>query len=298
MSNHADSTPAPINTPAAPETDVDATATPVDTVPFIASALAPTSLGAKDSKKDHIVQELDSLFLVTSILLSTIYLHDNLTSLLLLRASSQHVHIASLPFTVATQTSGSLPAVLVANAICILTHLIRAAPVADGNWSRGYLHGGLLMDFVGELGPTSKSKLLVMDLMVLGLQALMLMIMTEQRTEVGDRRSNPAQDLRAEEEGRRRSQSSDREDHPMLGEDGAEDGIAMENLGDTRSRERQKGSSRRNEDVVMTINVKQGLKELLQRPDPDRTDVNTAGVERVNTIISRLLARSRGSDTA
>ena len=297
MSSHADPTPAATDTPAAPDPTIDATATTVDTPSFLAPSLAPASLSAKDSKKDHIAQLLDSLFLVTSILLSTIYLHDNLTFLLLLRASSQHVHIASLPFTVATQTSGSLPAVLVANAICILTHLIRVAPVADGNWSRGYLHGGLLVDFVGELGPTSKAKLLLMDMMVLGLQALMLTIMTEQRA-AGDSKNKPAQDLEAEEEGRRQSQSSHREDQSMLGEDDAEGGIEMQSLGDTRARERRKGNSNRDEDVVVTINIKKGLKELLQRPDPDSTDVNTAGVERVNTIISRLLARSRGSDTA
>ena len=154
------------------------------------------------------------------------------------------------------------------------------------------------MDFVGELGPTSKAKLLLMDVTVLGLQALMLMIMTEQRTNAGDGRNKPAQDLEAEEEGRRLSQSTDREDQPMLGEHDAEGGIEMQSLGDTRARERRKGINNRDEDVVVTVNVKNGLKELLQRPDPDSTDVNTAGVERVNTIISRLLARSRGSDTA
>ena len=153
------------------------------------------------------------------------------------------------------------------------------------------------MDFVGELGPTSKAKLLLMDMMVLGLQALMLMIMTEQRA-VSDSKKKPTQDVEAEEEGRRQSQSRDREDQPMLGEDDAEGGIEMRSLGDTRARERRKRSSNRDEDVVVTVNVKKGLRELLQRPDPDSTDVNTAGVERVNTIISRLLARSRGSDTA
>ena len=39
---------------------------------------------------------------------------------------------------------------------------------------RGYLHGGLLIDFVGELGPISKFRLALFDLIVMALQFIML----------------------------------------------------------------------------------------------------------------------------
>lgn len=46
---------------------------------------------------------------------------------------------------------------------------------------RGYLHGGLLTDFVGQLGPTSKFRLGVMDLGIFLLQLTMLWIVVEKK---------------------------------------------------------------------------------------------------------------------
>ena len=46
---------------------------------------------------------------------------------------------------------------------------------------RGYLHGGLLMDFVGELGPISKLRLVFFDLVVMALQFVVLAIFLERR---------------------------------------------------------------------------------------------------------------------
>ena len=44
---------------------------------------------------------------------------------------------------------------------------------------RGYLHGGLLIDFVGQLGPTSKIKLVSFDCLTLALQLVILAVFME-----------------------------------------------------------------------------------------------------------------------
>ncbi len=44
---------------------------------------------------------------------------------------------------------------------------------------RGYLHGGVIIDLIGQKGPTSKFHLLLLDLLVLGLQCFMLAVHVE-----------------------------------------------------------------------------------------------------------------------
>jgi hypothetical protein len=55
------------------------------------------------------------------------------------------------------------------NVICMILHMYFAPPEA-GEGTRGYLHGGLLLDFVGQKGPSSKLHLVLLDLMILFLQ--------------------------------------------------------------------------------------------------------------------------------
>lgn len=47
---------------------------------------------------------------------------------------------------------------------------------------RGYLHGGIIIDLIGQKGPTSKTYLVVMDLLVLILQCVMLAVHVERQT--------------------------------------------------------------------------------------------------------------------
>lgn len=51
-----------------------------------------------------------------------------------------------------------------------------SAPQA-GEATRGYLHGGLAMDFIGQKGPSSKLHLVLLDFLVLGLQLVNLGIL-------------------------------------------------------------------------------------------------------------------------
>jgi hypothetical protein len=59
------------------------------------------------------------------------------------------------------------------NIICIIFHIFNRAPEA-GEATRGYLHGSLLLDFIGQHGPSSKLRLLLLDVLILVLQFMAL----------------------------------------------------------------------------------------------------------------------------
>lgn len=59
------------------------------------------------------------------------------------------------------------------NLICLFVHLWFPLPSA-GEATRGYLHGGLLIDWIGQQGPTSKLRLFLLDCFILALQLVML----------------------------------------------------------------------------------------------------------------------------
>jgi hypothetical protein len=60
----------------------------------------------------------------------------------------------------------------------MLLHLFSSLPSA-GEASRGYLHGGILIDFVGQRAPSSRLGLLMLDLVVLAVQCFMLAVHVE-----------------------------------------------------------------------------------------------------------------------
>jgi hypothetical protein len=49
-----------------------------------------------------------------------------------------------------------------------------------GEATRGYLHGGVIIDFIGQKPPRSRLAFLLFDLMILGVQCLMLAVLQEQ----------------------------------------------------------------------------------------------------------------------
>ncbi|KAI1459010.1 DUF1746-domain-containing protein [Annulohypoxylon moriforme] len=69
-------------------------------------------------------------------------------------------------------------AIIGPNFLCTLMHLITSLPQA-GEASRGYLHGGILFDFIGQKAPSSKFSLLLLDLLIFGLQCVMLTVNME-----------------------------------------------------------------------------------------------------------------------
>lgn len=111
-------------------------------------------------------------------------------------------------------------AIIGSNLLCLLLHAIYAAPSA-GEPTRGYLHGGMAIDFIGQKGPTSRLHLLALDLLVVLLQVIHLSAhVTRQRLRDGAvsvttshgreyAASAPRQDVDAEERGVRRSGEHD-----------------------------------------------------------------------------------------
>ncbi|KAI0003974.1 DUF1746-domain-containing protein [Xylariaceae sp. FL0662B] len=69
-------------------------------------------------------------------------------------------------------------AIIGPNLLCMFMHLITSLPQA-GEASRGYLHGGILFDFVGQKPPSSRLTLLILDLMVFALQCFMMNVNME-----------------------------------------------------------------------------------------------------------------------
>jgi hypothetical protein len=69
-------------------------------------------------------------------------------------------------------------AIFLPNFICIVLHIFTARSEA-GEAMRGYLHGGIIIDLIGQKGPTSKIHLVLLDLLVLALQCFMLAVHVE-----------------------------------------------------------------------------------------------------------------------
>lgn len=70
--------------------------------------------------------------------------------------------------------------VMVSFTITFLLHIFYAPPSA-GEDTRGYLHGGLMIDFIGQEGPTSKWKLAGLDICLLMLQLVMVSVHVKRR---------------------------------------------------------------------------------------------------------------------
>jgi hypothetical protein len=68
--------------------------------------------------------------------------------------------------------------IFVPSVLCIFAHTFFSLPEA-GEATRGYLHGGVIIDFIGQKPPTSKLAFLLFDLVILGTQCLMLAVHQE-----------------------------------------------------------------------------------------------------------------------
>ncbi|KAI3328946.1 DUF1746-domain-containing protein [Xylariaceae sp. AK1471] len=69
-------------------------------------------------------------------------------------------------------------AIIAPNLLCLFLHLISSPPEA-GEASRGYLHGGILVDFIGQKAPSSRFTLVLLDAVVLTIQCFMITVNME-----------------------------------------------------------------------------------------------------------------------
>lgn len=126
----------------------------------------------------HLLKSLDTLVFAE---LSALYYMECSMFRFVLRAIVQYLYITpkpeSFPFLMAANQS-SVILIAVSNIICMLCHMFLSLPVGP-DYYRGYLHGGLIIDFVGQKPPTYRLYYLLADFAILVVQCLMMTIHTE-----------------------------------------------------------------------------------------------------------------------
>ncbi|KAI1345111.1 DUF1746-domain-containing protein [Xylariaceae sp. FL0016] len=124
----------------------------------------------------HLTQTLDSLVYAE---LCIIYYMDCSFLRLMLRWVAQALFVSpKAEDTLIAIPNNYVAAAVVPNLLCMLLHLISSLPEAN-EAARGYLHGGILVDFVGQEAPSSRFTLLALDVAVLALQAFMMTVNME-----------------------------------------------------------------------------------------------------------------------
>ncbi|KAK3996819.1 hypothetical protein QBC44DRAFT_316625 [Cladorrhinum sp. PSN332] len=167
----------------------------------------------------HLQQSLD---LLVYVYISTLYYMECSFPRLLLRAVPHYVLLTPKEGLILPAQRVHVIIIFVPAIICILCHIFFALPEAS-EATRGYLHGGVLMDFIGQEPPRSRLTLLLNDIIILVLQCLMLAVHQDRErlkqavnpslrslvpgTEAELGIAEPAQDHDAEEQGVLRDQT-------------------------------------------------------------------------------------------
>ncbi|KAI1383178.1 DUF1746-domain-containing protein [Hypoxylon trugodes] len=212
-------------------------------------------------------------------------------------------------------------AIIGPNALCILMHLLTSLPQA-GEASRGYLHGGILFDFIGQKAPTSRLSLLILDFLIFGLQCFMLTVNMEKervRKVVKPRRladspegitteATTGQDHDAEERGVLRDAPVVDETHDIemqsLGDvngssgrhDGEErSGLLRRTTVSTADLEGLADTLRSGNAVLATYNVRQSVRTAWQTPASSPESAAAYAIQNVgyNATLAALAAQRR-----
>ncbi|KAG5988732.1 hypothetical protein E4U43_004643 [Claviceps pusilla] len=126
----------------------------------------------------HLLKNLDMLVFAE---LSGLYYMECSMLRFLLRAVGQYMYLTpkdeSFPF---LMPAGRVHVLLVVipNLICMFLHLFTALPRGP-DFHRGYQHGGLIIDFVGQRPATYRTYYLLADFVILSVQCLMLTVHTQ-----------------------------------------------------------------------------------------------------------------------
>lgn len=140
----------------------------------------------------HLLPALDSLLygvytFLSPHIFSTVAKSISISLLkFLVRAVPHYIHLTPKPLLppplppMPPSPPPSFALILLSNLLPFLLHIIYRPP-SGSEAARGYLHGGIFIDFVGQEAPASKVKLVVLDLLVLGLQVVMMALVLEKR---------------------------------------------------------------------------------------------------------------------
>jgi hypothetical protein len=108
--------------------------------------------------------------------------HSNSFLRFILRSLVQLVYLMpKSPAFPEPETQPYVGGILGTNVLCMILHAYFARPEA-GEATRGYLHGGLLLDFVGQKGPSSKLHLVLLDTLIVLLQLTALAATIKRKT--------------------------------------------------------------------------------------------------------------------
>ncbi|KAG9235763.1 hypothetical protein BJ875DRAFT_458364 [Amylocarpus encephaloides] len=147
-------------------------------------ALSPAQkrFSAQINKKLEFIGELTShLNMLACVELCVVYYMDCSLFRLLLRGVNQMVFLTPRPAALQVDMIVHRPftyAIFGPNILCMLLHMFTARSEA-GETMRGYLHGGIIIDLIGQKGPTSKLHLVFLDCLILMLQCVMLAAVVE-----------------------------------------------------------------------------------------------------------------------
>ncbi|KAK5941364.1 hypothetical protein PMZ80_006642 [Knufia obscura] len=242
-------------------------------------------IAAKNEPKDTLntlIRDLNNLVLVT---ISAVYYLDCFSILFLLRFLSQN-----------QSTTGGIRVVLTSNLVCILTHIFHSLPQPAPRefWN----HGGALVDFVGEK-PTSRAKLIILDILIVSLQILHLALYYKKATVDDSSKTKappPAQDLEAEEAGISRANA------PTQVE--TEEGIEMQSLLPPDSETGTGQGQAPQADTTIIILRKADFKEVFfntaRNTDSEQSAAAVRGfIDRFNAVRARRAAlQTAGNTTA
>ncbi|KAI5815419.1 hypothetical protein BZA77DRAFT_315689 [Pyronema omphalodes] len=130
-----------------------------------------------EKRKDFLSHMLRSCDVIVYLNLTYLYFLDNSFLRLLLRGSMHFLFLTPKIIAVPIPPSQRMPilGLFGVAGLCILQHIWEPAPRA-GELTHGYLHGGMIVDFIGQR-PTSKFRLLFMDVFILFLQTCMLSLL-------------------------------------------------------------------------------------------------------------------------
>ncbi|KAL2846931.1 hypothetical protein BJY01DRAFT_212874 [Aspergillus pseudoustus] len=140
---------------------------------------------------DRLLRDLDILIYCE---LSALYYLDCSIVLFAIRAIVQLIFFTpKVPPFDPNRNQPFVGAIFASNLFCMIFHKFFGQPEA-GEATRGYLHGGILIDFIGQKAPVPVTRLLCLDLLVMILNIIMLGLIVERVkvAELNQPAANPA----------------------------------------------------------------------------------------------------------
>lgn len=127
--------------------------------------------------------------------------------------------------------------------MCIFLHIVAIHPSA-GEETRGYLHGGLFIDFVGQKAPVSRIRLVMFDTLIMLVHFVMLGLVVERVRTDADRQAALNNDESTTDEDANTDQDHDAEERGVLRTETNSDSHSVSRRSGSRSRSRDSSLER------------------------------------------------------